>query len=193
MLSVFHLNFLFGVFMFIIKREDDCLWSKHVAIMWPECMYNITVLTHSCVSTEYNTLYKSVVSWLTIFSNILFVMIMLHSSEHSVQFQIVFFCMGILVCVGTSLQKQRSQTQCDWHLLRPLSTSYKFLSPLQAKMFPVFGKYCKLDYHLWKFLLGPEECPAVSLLPRHLESAGANNWKKKNVMLGSSRCLNYPQ
>jgi hypothetical protein len=26
--------------------------------------------------------------------------------------------------------------------------------------------------------LGPEECPAVSLLPRHLESAGANNWKK---------------
>jgi len=38
--------------------EDDCLRSKHVAIMWPECIYNITVLIYSCVLTEYNTLCK---------------------------------------------------------------------------------------------------------------------------------------
>ena len=38
--------------------EDDRLRSKHVAIMWPECIYNITVLIYCCVLTEYNTLYK---------------------------------------------------------------------------------------------------------------------------------------
>jgi len=40
--------------------EDGRLRSKHVAIMWPECIYNITVLIHGCVLTEYNTLYKFV-------------------------------------------------------------------------------------------------------------------------------------
>ena len=35
--------------------EDGRLRSKHVAIMWPECIYNITVLIYnSCVLTEYN-------------------------------------------------------------------------------------------------------------------------------------------
>jgi len=44
--------------MFSIDPEDDRLRSKHVAIMWPECIYNITVLIYSCVLTECNTLYK---------------------------------------------------------------------------------------------------------------------------------------
>ena len=38
--------------------KDECLRSKHVAIMWPECIHNIAVLIHSCVLTECNTLYK---------------------------------------------------------------------------------------------------------------------------------------
>ena len=38
--------------------EDDRLQSKHVAIMWSECIYNITLLIYSCVLTVYNTLYK---------------------------------------------------------------------------------------------------------------------------------------
>ena len=38
--------------------EDDRLRSKRVAKMWPECIYNITVLICSCVLAEYNTLYK---------------------------------------------------------------------------------------------------------------------------------------
>jgi len=38
--------------------EDDRLRSKHVAIMWPECLYNITLLIYSYVLTEYNKLYK---------------------------------------------------------------------------------------------------------------------------------------
>jgi len=40
--------------------EDDRLRSKNVAIMWPECIYNITVLIYSYVLTEYNTLYRFV-------------------------------------------------------------------------------------------------------------------------------------
>jgi len=40
--------------------EDDRLRSKHIATMWPECIYNITVLIYSCVLMEYNALYKSV-------------------------------------------------------------------------------------------------------------------------------------
>ena len=39
--------------------EDGRLRSKHVATMWPECIY-ITVLIYICVLTEYNTLYKFV-------------------------------------------------------------------------------------------------------------------------------------
>jgi len=38
--------------------EDDRLRSKHVAVMWPECIRNITVLIYCCVLTVYNTLYK---------------------------------------------------------------------------------------------------------------------------------------
>ena len=37
--------------------EDDRLRSKHVAIMWPECICNITVLIYCCVLAVYNTLY----------------------------------------------------------------------------------------------------------------------------------------
>jgi len=37
--------------------EDDRLRSKHVAITWPDSIYNITVLIYCCV---YNTLYKFV-------------------------------------------------------------------------------------------------------------------------------------
>ena len=40
--------------------EDDRLRSKHVAIMWPECIYYITVLIYCCVLAEYNTLYKCI-------------------------------------------------------------------------------------------------------------------------------------
>ena len=38
--------------------EYDRLRSKHIAIMRPERIYNITVLMYSCVLTEYNTLYQ---------------------------------------------------------------------------------------------------------------------------------------
>ena len=38
--------------------EDDRLRSKHVAVTWPDCIYNITVLIYCCVVTVYNTLYK---------------------------------------------------------------------------------------------------------------------------------------
>jgi len=38
--------------------EDDRLRSKHVAIIWPECICNIAVLIYNCVLTECNTLYK---------------------------------------------------------------------------------------------------------------------------------------
>ena len=40
--------------------EDGRLRSKHVAEMWPECIYGNTVLIYSCVLTEYNTVYKFV-------------------------------------------------------------------------------------------------------------------------------------
>jgi hypothetical protein len=40
--------------------EDDRLGSKRVAIMWPDCIYNITVLIYFYVLAEYNTLYKFV-------------------------------------------------------------------------------------------------------------------------------------
>ena len=34
--------------------------SKHVAVMWPDCIYCITILIYCCVLTVYNTLYKFV-------------------------------------------------------------------------------------------------------------------------------------
>jgi len=40
--------------------EDDRLWLKHVAVMWPDCIYYITVLIYCCVLTADNTLYKFV-------------------------------------------------------------------------------------------------------------------------------------
>ena len=40
--------------------EDDRLRSKHVAIMWPDCIYYITVMIYCCVLTVYNTLYTFV-------------------------------------------------------------------------------------------------------------------------------------
>ena len=43
--------------------EDDRLRSKHVAVLWPECTYYITVLIYCCVVTVYNTLYKRNVFW----------------------------------------------------------------------------------------------------------------------------------
>ena len=39
--------------------EDDRLRSKYVAVIWPDCIHNITVLIYCCVLTEYNTLYKT--------------------------------------------------------------------------------------------------------------------------------------
>jgi hypothetical protein len=39
-------------------------------------------------------------------------------------------------------------------LARPISTSYTFLSPLQAKNFAVFGKNLKRDLSLLKILVG---------------------------------------
>ena len=41
--------------------EDDCLWSKYVNIMWPDCIYYITVLIYCCVLMVYNTLYRIVI------------------------------------------------------------------------------------------------------------------------------------
>ena len=38
--------------------EDDRLRSKHVTVMWPDCVYYITVLIYCCVLTVYNILYK---------------------------------------------------------------------------------------------------------------------------------------
>jgi len=40
--------------------EDDRLRSKHVAVMWPDSIYYITILIYCCVLTGYNTLYKFV-------------------------------------------------------------------------------------------------------------------------------------
>ena len=41
--------------MFPIGLKMTVIWSKHVAVMWPDCIYNITVLIYCCVLTEYNT------------------------------------------------------------------------------------------------------------------------------------------
>ena len=38
--------------------KDDRSRSKHVAVMWPDCVHYITVLIYCCVLTVYNTLYK---------------------------------------------------------------------------------------------------------------------------------------
>jgi len=40
--------------------EDDRLRSKHVDVMWLDCIYYITVLIYCCVLTAYNALYKCV-------------------------------------------------------------------------------------------------------------------------------------
>jgi len=44
--------------------EDDRLRSKHVATMWPECMYYVSVLIYCCVLAGYNILYKFVTAQL---------------------------------------------------------------------------------------------------------------------------------
>ena len=41
--------------------EDDSLRSKHVAVMWPDCTYFITVMIYCCVLTVYGT---AVAQWL---------------------------------------------------------------------------------------------------------------------------------
>jgi len=44
--------------------EDDRLRSKHVAVMWPDSTYYITLLKYCCVLTVHNTLYKFVtIQW----------------------------------------------------------------------------------------------------------------------------------
>ena len=40
--------------------EDDRLRSKYVAVMWPECIYFITVMIYCCVLTVCNILHKFV-------------------------------------------------------------------------------------------------------------------------------------
>jgi hypothetical protein len=40
--------------------EDDRLRSKHVAVMWHDCVHYITVPIYCCVLTGYNTLYEFV-------------------------------------------------------------------------------------------------------------------------------------
>ena len=47
-----------GLIMFSIVLKMTVLRSKHVAIMWSEYIYNITVLIYCCLLTECNTLYK---------------------------------------------------------------------------------------------------------------------------------------
>ena len=42
----------------IIATCFDCKRSKHVAVMWPKCIYFITVMIYCCVLTVYNTIHK---------------------------------------------------------------------------------------------------------------------------------------
>ena len=55
---------------FIVPQKCSLLawrWpfrSKHVTVMWPDCIYNITALIYCCVLTVYNTLYKFVTAQL---------------------------------------------------------------------------------------------------------------------------------
>ena len=44
----------------MFRPEDDRLRSKHVAVIWSNCVYCIAVLIYCCVLTVYNTLYKRV-------------------------------------------------------------------------------------------------------------------------------------
>jgi hypothetical protein len=64
---------------------------------------------------------------------------------------------------------------------RCLSSSYAFLFPLHAKTFQSLEKIGNFIYHHWKFLLGPEECPAIFPILRHLQPSESYNWKRKNM------------
>ena len=39
--------------------EDDRLRSKHLAVMWHDCIYFISVMIYCCVLTVYSILYKN--------------------------------------------------------------------------------------------------------------------------------------
>ena len=112
------------------------------------------------------------------FLKLLYVTVMLQSSGNLYDFRWYSFeWVYQQVCAHHSRSREGKRSCYG----RSCNASMNFIhvSSLHAKNFPEFGKNYNLIHHRWKFLLGPEECPAIFLLSRHLQPAEGYIWKIK--------------